>query len=208
MSPTSLFPDEPLSIAIIGTAGRGTDAARLTKEVYAQMQNLAYQTVMEISQGKSVHLVSGGAAYADHLAVDLYITGKCDSLALHLPCAWDLEGFQFIDTGVFDWKTNPGGTSNHFHRAFSAKTNKSSLLDIARAIAKGAKVVVGSGFHDRNTAVSKATAVIAFTYGVGPLLKDGGTADTMKKYLKNHVDADLSYHVDLNTMQVHKGAKV
>jgi hypothetical protein len=86
---------------------------------------------------------------------------------------------------------------------------ESSLREIALAIQKGATVDVGAGFHDRNTAISNVDVLIAYTFGSGPYLKDGGTADTMSKYLKSHSgSANLSYHVNLPSLEVFAGAQV
>jgi hypothetical protein len=61
------------TISIIGTAGRGEDGDRLNLDVYTKMYRKAKQLVDEIEPVvENQHLVSGGAAYADHLAVLLF----------------------------------------------------------------------------------------------------------------------------------------
>ncbi len=61
----------------------------------------------------------------------------------------------------------------------------SSLIEIQAAIERGAEVKSGAGgFKERNTDIAnQADAMLAFTFGTGAELKDGGTADTWRKFL-------------------------
>lgn len=201
------------TIAIIGTAGRGADGKKLSLAIYEKMLVVA-QTLIQNYEvfGKFPTIISGGAAWSDHLAVSLFLEGIALKLKLYLPCKFDKKKKQYHDTGVIDWKTNPGGTSNYYHKLFSDKIGRDSLEELANAIEMGAEVVIGGGMFDRNALVAKeATHVISFTFGDKEVLADGGTANTMLAYLKNREAAGLSngsYHVDLNTMKVHGGAKV
>ena len=178
-----------MKIAIIGTAGRKDDADRLDRGAYLWMCDAVRKIIdVELGLGRStVDLISGGAAYAVHVAVTLFLNREVNSLHLALPCAWDVEKQTYRDSGVFDWRTNPGGTSNHLHRAFSAKVypsiHNASLNEIDLAIGLGASTGTGNGFFDRNLYIAnQADVVIAFTFGNGAVLKDGGTADTVGKY--------------------------
>ena len=179
-------------LAIIGTAGRKEDEVKLTlpmwREVYKRMQGI-------VREGVPDGLASGGAAWADHLAVQLYLMDEVEHLHLFLPAPF--EGGRFRDTGGFGVQ-NPGGTSNYYHRKFSQKLKIDSLADIEAAIAKGATVAVDSGgFFGRNSLLAEATdSVIALTFGgrgyAGPWvdadtagLKDGGTAHTWNR-CKHH----------------------
>lgn len=196
-------------IAIIGTAGRVADGRKLTSEIYKQMLSIADNLVQE--SNPSI-VISGGAAWSDHLAVSLFLNGRLSKLRLYLPCKFDKDNKQFEDDGSVDYKTNPGGTSNYYHKLFSEKIGKGSLDEIALAIDTGADVIVGNGMFDRNARLAKeATHIIAFTYGNKEVLKDGGTAYTMQSYLRQRIkfnQPDNSYHVDLNTMTLYKNAKV
>lgn len=175
-------------LAIIGTAGRKEDEGRLTlpmwRDVYKGVRMRTRMMMVE-------DLASGGAAWADHLAVQLYLMNEVKSLHLFLPAPF--EGGRFRDIGGFGTK-NPGGTSNYYHRKFSAKLKINSLADIEEAIRKGATVTVDSGgFFGRNSLLANATnQVIALTFGArdyaGPWvnadvagLKDGGTAHTWNR---------------------------
>ena len=191
-------------IGVIGTAGRRDDADRLDGAMYDAM----YGQVVEAVDGwKATSAVSGGAAYADHLAVRAYLDGRVDDLLLFLPAAWSSGRFVPDPRVTF----NPGRTMNSYHKAFSDKVGIDSLSEIGRALDKGARAVVENGFHNRNTHVARAaTHMLALTYGGGskpPMdlspgddgfldprsagLKDGGTADCWSKadrcVLKRHV---------------------
>jgi hypothetical protein len=197
-------------VAIIGTAGRGNDAKKLNETVYHEMLSIAEQLLRKVEQPYTV--ISGGAAWADHVAVSLFLQGKVLKLRLYLPCEFDLVKRRFVDDGTIDWKVNPGGTANHYHDLFSNKLSKDTLGEIGNAIEDGAEVIAGGGMLGRNVKVARdATHVISFTFGDKEFLKDGGTANTMATYLKERKNANLldnSYHVDLNTMRIYKGARV
>lgn len=180
------------TIAIIGTAGRQTDFAGLTPARYKKMIELA---LVEIAQPTAATLVSGGAAWADHIAVILFLTGTVPQLRLHLPAPLTATGFAENKRDRHD----PGGIANYYHRRFSQAWNQSSISQLLEAQRRGAHVEVTPGFKPRNTKVAaEAHRLTAFTFGPGPTgrhapgspgfhdpraagLKDGGTADTWAK---------------------------
>lgn len=193
-----------MNIGIIGTAGRKEDAPRLNAELYLRMKTLVKQIISHYSANHS--FVSGGAAYADHLAVQLYLETPGSQLHLHIPSNWDSTFCQFQDNGDVNYITNPGGTANYYHRLFEAKTKIKSLEEIQSAINKGATVTCTPGFKHRNSKVaSQVDMLVALTFGSGNLVKDGGTADTMEKFLKRNFG--ISWHIDLNTMTSYTPAK-
>jgi hypothetical protein len=56
---------------------------------------------------------------------------------------------------------------------------------------------------ERNTKVAEeADIILAMTFGTGAYIKDGGTADTVRKYfaISGH---NVGYHYDLNTLTLH-----
>lgn len=200
-------------IAIIGTAGRLTDGTRLSKQSFDAMVGKVQeivQTHLKIKD-EECEWISGGAAWADHVAVHLFNVGFGKSLTLALPCEWDHTASRFVDTGVNDWRTNPGQTANHYHNEFSKKFYKGNewmtLQQIGYAITKGATIEVGAGFFERNTRVASADAVIAFTFGRGARLAEGGTADTMGKFLRRNGPLG-AFHVDLNTWKIYENPTV
>jgi hypothetical protein len=67
-------------IAIIGTAGRKHDAARLCMQMYWSMVRVARQYVLKrvtamhgSQQQVQLTLISGGSAWSDHVAVTLWM---------------------------------------------------------------------------------------------------------------------------------------
>jgi hypothetical protein len=209
-------------LAIIGTAGRGDDGKRLAAdpERYRTRMLDAARKVAELTHATT--LVSGAAAWADHIAIDLFLEPPTEyALELELPAPLepdDAGGYRFLDKGTRDFKSNPGGVSNHYHRLFKdafAKTGTlwSPFLDFAaihRTAMEPSAVTfcVGAGFLERNLVVAaKADCCLAMTFGNGAQLKDGGTAHTMKAFLAkpNHGQA---FHLDLNTLTLYKGARV
>ncbi|CAN0092274.1 unnamed protein product, partial [Phaeothamnion confervicola] len=114
-------------IALIGTAGRSA-AYPLIPELWEAM---TADVNSWIEPGDV--LVSGGAAWADHLAVHAYLQGWCAGLCLYLPAP--LVGGRFA--GPFK---SAGSTANYYHQRFSAVIAEDSLGQVQEAIARGAKV--------------------------------------------------------------------
>ena len=187
-------------VGIIGTAGRQDDAKRLDRAVYDVMYGAALDAIAEWSCPSAV---SGGAAWADHLAVRAFLEGKVSKLTLHLPAMLTPQGFA----------NDPDArTANVYHAAFSKKTGLDSIAEIMEAVNRGATVKVSRGFKARNFLIGMdATHLIAFTFGnsvetvsdhrrddVGFVsaraagLKDGGTAHCFEQArnpeIKRHVN--------------------
>ena len=198
--------------AIIGTAGRKDDARRLSKKHFEAMCIVAEGLVENFGENNYpiTHLVSGGAAWADHCAVKLFLDKKVPHLRLFLPCAF--EGGSYKNTGVFDWKTNPGGTANALHRKFQLATNINSLTQIQIAKAEGAELInVDKGFYARNALVAKSDFLLAMTFGNEHEVKEGGTSDTVQRYLervRREGFFDKSFHYDLNSGKIFEGCAV
>lgn len=168
------------TVSIIGTAGRSYRSP--TSEMYHKMILSAISYLRAISG--DIILVSGGAAWSDHVAVHLYLHRQQYSLPitqlrLYLPCAFDTSTKKYVDTGASDWRVNPGRISNTYHQQFSYAINTNSLDELATAITT-AKVEVYNGFHQRNTYVARSEYVLAFTWGQHEP-EDGGTKDTWNK---------------------------
>ena len=182
-------------IALIGSAGRGEDSARMDYALYRRMVGAAEAFVRE--QPRPWELVSGAAAWADHTAVSLFLDGKADSLTLHLPCAFVRASEKPLQLAMFDPRSECGKTANHYHRLFTqhllgAGQLPESLDEIDFAIERGARVAVHDGFHARNLLVGRVDALLAMTFGPGGAPKDGGTAHTWR-----HSPAPLKRHVSL-----------
>lgn len=190
-------------LAVIGTAGRGTDADRLSGDLYDAM----YVRTLEAMRSWGVRaLVSGGAAWADHLAVRAFLEGEAESLRLFLPVRF--ERGRFGGSAPDD----VARTANRYHDAFSRMLGVDTLAQLTEAIDRGAAASVHPGFKTRNIEVAyAATHMLAFTFGAGrePAsvteaddgfasafeagLKDGGTAHCWSRAVR----ADAKMHVDL-----------
>lgn len=200
-----------ITFSIVGTAGRGDDASKLSKEHFWAMYTVAEGLIDQFAENNYpiTHVVSGGAAWADHVAVKLFLREKVGKLRLFFPCEFSTG--RFVDTGKDDWFLNPGRTLNTYHKNFSDKSFINSLSDIQIAINEGAETyVTKGGFHGRNAMVAKSDFLLACTYGQKNMVKDGGTADTIRKYL-DRVDKegyfDKSYHYCLTDGKVYEGVK-
>lgn len=163
-----------MRIAIIGTAGRSRKDS-LTKELFRKMV-----AAVENEITPDAILVSGGAAWADHVAVELFLQGKCAGLELYLPCEHD--GFQFVDNGDGHWARNPGRLANKYHKYFSFVLGVDTLGAIDQALNQGAVKRVYNGFHARNTLVATTCdKLVALTWATSDTEIEGGTKDTWTK---------------------------
>ena len=184
-------------VGIIGTAGRQEDGARLTEGDYRYLVGYI---------GKAVKpndvLVSGGAAWADHVAVQLFLDGKVGGLVLHLPAELIVgkDGkLTFKNAGY----PSAGSTANYYHSLFDKALkveSGSSLRQIQEAIDRGAVVTFGDGtqgnegMKTRNSLVARDARDVLVAMTFDPNMrtqnpKDGGTADTWRKHRKGHPEA-------------------
>lgn len=203
-SPSALNQEDAVRIAIIGTAGR--DKAKwpqMTYGLYVAMYQRALAEIERIADGRPIELVSGGAAWADHLAVSLLLNDKVDRLKLYLPAAWNARYQRYEET------RREGGTSNYYHNLFMDQMKRSghphrSLSDLHKAIhdprvmVEVPSNVTGSTFHARNIEVGKAADwILAFTWGPGDRPADGGTLHT---WTKSPLPADRKIHISLASL--------
>jgi hypothetical protein len=190
------FLKEAETVGIIGTAGRGADAKRLSGFMYERM----YSVAKDIIGPRYVDLVSGGAAWSDHIAVKLFLYSPMNpGLSLELPTIF--HGGKYEEGKLYDG-FDVGRISNHYHRQFSIAAKCDSLQEIQEAINRGARTTIGRGFFNRNLQIAKADTMIAFTFGNKEKLKDGGTAHTAKAYLDN--GGKTLYHVNLYDFTIYQ----
>ena len=192
-----------MKVAVVGTAGRGKEVEpRLTRRLFESM----VQTVAsKLPRPQATVLISGGAAWADHVAVTLFLRGKVSGLELHLPCEWDTTMTQFADTGASHWAANPGRTANSYHRKFSAVLGRSSFKELAAARAKGAVFTTYSGFHVRNSVIAReCDRTISLTWATGDAPTSGGSLDQWRKCTKAKEHVPLQTLVSAGTALVTK----
>lgn len=199
-------------ISIVGSAGRREDGPAMSKRLYTNCFKHLRDELLKDIPIQDRKLISGGAAWMDHLAVSLYLSDLAASLTLCLPATFCITGEEtwgnkhqlpcYDDTGEVDWRHNPGGTTNYYHKLFSKHMGSNTLEGIAAALAKGAEkrdhyqFLGGSPFHARNMDVGATDLLIAFTWGEGSVPKDGGT-----KHTWDHSNAERKIHVPLASMR-------
>jgi hypothetical protein len=184
-------------VAIFGFAGGHMSVehtAQLSGQLFEQMVNRAYTTITELwgLDLCRVHLVSGGAAWADQVAVELYNRHQHSSpglaLTLVMPCEWSAGTCRFVDSkgSSSSWRENPGRLSNSYHERFSRVCTglpRHSQEAIKAAVEAGAKLdCQHRGFHRRNTAIAElAQYALAFSWAEADRPYSGGTLDTFNK---------------------------
>jgi len=204
-----------ITLAIIGTAGREDDEKKLTRDSFKAMCLVGEELLKQLSDSNYAvtHAVSGGAAWADHVAVKLFLEKKVPHLRLFIPC--EFEDGMFVDKlalrvalpAANDTAYTPGKTLNHYHNLFSRKTCINSLTEIVLAKNEGAEILpCRGGFYGRNAMVAKSDIVLAMTFGEKNMVKDGGTADTVRRYLAR-VDKEgffnKSFHYNLTDGKIY-----
>ncbi len=184
-------------VAIIGAAGGRGAHERLSKAAFARMCATARRVITEDLRldPKRVHLVSGGAAWSDHIAVRLFLGGGFAGLTLLLPARW-------IAGGIHGWyepvnpqsRRDPGGMSNYYHKRFSDSVEADSLAEIARAKIDGAVLRDEfRGFLIRDLEIARSVdAMIAFSFSDGDAPLEGGT-----KFTWSHCECARKIHVPL-----------
>lgn len=200
------------TVAIIGSAGRRDDGPKMSRELYEAMCKTTI-TIIDDIVGESYCAVSGGAAWADHVAIRLYMTDHAKALRLYLPAFYDHKRLEFKGTKSRD----PGSITNYYHSQFSRHMGGNTLRGIKLALDKGAEnlYVPGEGFKPRNLRVGKVDTVVAFTFGTGDHieiftppdpgwykaqaagLKPGGTSHTW-----DNSSASMKIHIPLNTLRI------
>lgn len=167
-----------IKLGIVGTSGRNPlDKKKLVKEHMEYMAENVYCYIEHVIKTKpnNIILVSGGSAWADHIAVQLYLTGEFAGLELYLPSRFDPKQKKYINT-------HEGRTLNQLHAECKEKTGIDVFEDLTRAVTKKAtKIVIQRGFLPRNTLIAKnSDHLITFTFSPNDPV-EGGTFDTWKK---------------------------
>jgi len=115
----------------------------------------------------SVDLIGHGNAWSDHIPVALYLKNQARSLTLYPRVAWDEKKGAFEDTGVTNWKKNPGGHENFSMNRFLEDAGVNGLADIQAALAKGASLHPVESFKACTEKLVEADYLICFTWATG-----------------------------------------
>jgi hypothetical protein len=224
-STNSRWPDRPAYtlpkgeryLAVVGTAGRGQDGARLTADDFNAMVDRVSRTVRPTDV-----LISGGAAWSDHVAVQLFLDGKVGGLVLHLPgelmmkeVPGETPRLQFDNLGFM----TSGSTANLYHDQFAKALGLQpgdTIAQLQQAIDKGAVVTFGNGASPTRSSDTEISSFIArnrwiaqdATSGMitlsfdptpnGP--NDGGTGHAVREHKRWHPDAK-QFHLDIRKIR-------
>jgi hypothetical protein len=193
-----------IRVAIIGTAGRKGLDAKMSKTLFEYMVQKAESVI--VNEWKlpwsDVELISGGAAWSDHVAVELFLQQHTTNvqLKLFIPCPIVINAnnqVAFKDTGSNDWRSNPGRSANWYHGKFAKMLGvPSTVAEIDAAIKLGAVIdSSGKGFYERDLKVGQCDYMLAFSWDDTTQPTSGGTAHTWK-----HSTAAHKLHVKLSTL--------
>jgi len=189
------------TVSIIGTAG-GKEGGVLTSGLFNQMVHRARSIIIKDFQliPENVILVSGGAAWSDHVAVELYLQdiesppSRWGGLQIYFPCPWLVDRVAHLDNGQSGWTNNPGRLANKLHTTFANQMGRSTQADFFAVQSLGATLSCRSGFHARNAVVAESQYLIAFTFGPNMEEYRGGTAHTW------NLSHGHKHHVSLETL--------
>jgi hypothetical protein len=168
----------------MGTDGRGDNWRLHGKPLFNQMV-AAVRRVIEQEwhlDWTQVDLVSGGSAWVEHTAVELFLqrpvvmgpsgpvghagppaAPSSTTLTLHTPVAFVAD--RYVDTPTAHWTMRTAGQSMNFqHRWFIKAAQVDSMVQIAQALSMtGASMTVHPTFEARNAALAASDRVIALT---------------------------------------------
>jgi hypothetical protein len=123
---------------------------------------------------KFVTLVSGGAAFGDHVAVILFLSRGYGGLNLFLPCPWlptsavptEVKEDENIQSHLTsEGKSRKFGFSDtadgkRSHQNFGRMLKVDTIYDIELARQRGATITCRSSFSARNDDVAKSNAIL------------------------------------------------
>lgn len=169
-----------MKLAIIGTAGRREDRPKLTLHHWKRMCDAA-KAVIDVENVTS--LVSGGAAWADHVAVEISVEYR-------------MQGTIWLPADPVDLSI-----TKHHHRNFSRVRGLDTWEEVENS---GLDTYRYGSFKHRNAKVAaEADLFLAMTFGEGPHIKTGGTAHTARLMISRGLPG---YHLDLNSLTLWREA--
>ncbi len=187
-------------VAIIGS----TRDPCLNRNTFIFMVEKSKELIDKEYNNQKIELVSGGSAWADHVAVRLFLEEKEKyKLTLYLPCEW--KDNQYFDNGLKKLeKNNPGKLENNLHKCFSKKMGYDTLREISQAIEMGANIdTSGKSFKERNILIAtNCDYLIAFTRSTENFLtrgKGGGTFNTWQQCNVKKIHISLFEKLERNS---------
>jgi hypothetical protein len=184
-----------INVAIIGTAGRDkTVSKEMTSELFTKMIKKSKDIIENTFHldPSTVILVSGGAAWSDHIVIKLFMENYISNGLLYLPAQWDSNNKKYAED------TSCGKISNYYHKMFSNKIKTNTLEEIDSCIKNGLMIDVQfPGFFQRNSEIAKSDYLIAFSWSDLDYPTTGGTADTWKK-----TKTINKIHIPLNNLSI------
>jgi len=182
-----------MTTGIIGTAGRDKSKP-LTLDHWKW---LIRDVRTRVPEGASVG--SGGAAWMDHLAVSLMITGYASELHLHLPAPFDRKLLRFKGP-----KGSAASAANYYHEVFSRIIGRDTLKQLNEALyhpnttfTEEPERADYKGMFARNAKVARFEEMLAYTFGLGDVPADGGTKNTWDQCQgkKTHITIPLQIYL-------------
>lgn len=190
------------NIAIIGTAGRSKGSAADKPMTLALWEAMVMDARKRFDNSRGYNLISGGAAWCDHIAVEL--ASYVDSLTLHFPAPFNMDTRKFEG----EYGTS-GGTANFYHDKFDKVLGYRArdaihdrLPPFNDAVYSDLPVAKGyAAMFDRNKRVAQdaTDGMLAYTWGEGDEPADGGTLLTWNHHKKVHPNA-RRVHVPLGRL--------
>lgn len=182
-----------IRLAITGSTGRYPgDKNKLRPEFMEKMITVIREYIkneLNTTPDKVV-LVSGGSAWAEHIAVQLYLTKEFAGLDLFLVSEFSVKQKKYVNT-------HEGRTLNQLLIECQDKTGIDVFSELAKSIdgKNKAKITIQRAFKPRNTLIAKnCDFLIAFTFGLQENVK-GGAIDLWEK-----VSSDKRIHFDLSEL--------
>jgi len=179
------------TIGICGSAARHNTHHKIDEKVLTKLIESIYNILHQYQNNCIV--VSGGAAFVDHIAVSLFLQNKISNLYLALPAAFDFNKHCYIDH-------NDGKISNYYHNLYSKQlqliynvNNYNSLYELNQVLQHGnnngqnCTYSVCSNFKARNMIVARSNILIAASWGDKP---SGGTLYTYNNHngIKHYIN--------------------
>lgn len=186
----ALPPGSGRIVAVIGTAGRDKTKPMTHGLWLAMCEDLLSRV------SPDDELVSGGAAWADHLAVHAMLSGWVRRLTLYFPAPLNNEGFQGP-------RGSAASAANFYHHKFSSIIGINSIQELitvstmpgVRTHAEPVAHGYGAMFSRNKKVAQAVNGVIAYTFGEGDQPADGGTLNTW-----NQIKSADRAHIALDSL--------